>query len=888
MKGLSIKKVVAIGLGAALVGSALAPVVSAANMTPTGLDDLTVDDVVSSAGVPVVDVVVGSNAGVSDVVWAGNIAARVAQLATTAVGGESGATSVDVTVGGVQTTVGSGNTDENTLSLTANWSEFNSIKADYSDSAVFANIAGRTIKNAAVESQINIDENVEVIADAKFQSIADGVAPGELVAQVNSGAYKYSMNFGTGIPYYTTAITQLDANANYNVKVPILGQEYTVDEATSTKLVLYADTTPTDLASGESVSVPGVGDYDGKTLTVQLDGLTNAGGTNSHRAKWTLYDGESALKTVEATPAYDLKDQFGSSYFTESVYVSAAGVKVSTGAEYATIRTGTQRLEIRNNQVFPYDSTKTTNPEWKAYFRTGSGVNGSNGTIVTVQIRNNWSYNQTKTESTSSKLMLAAGSALNLPEDHGKFIFNGLQTKPMAKAMIGGDTVTVTDTKGISREMPLVIALGSGSNTFEVAGNTYLVDVNTTDEKVRYWAKPTSTVSEPYNNPTGTETSDYFDVSYTDDSVSVANSVKLLVDDDWFTTSDANKGKVAYYVGADEGSQQFWLFLAAQSFDLDSKGDTDTSELYFTGTEVDQNALNGDPVNDVSVDLNFYFPDQTTYNVLTALTTNTGNAMGTTADANGGIDFSESGNFRNPSDGDDYQYGSVWTLNEAGTATTATTDINFYVNNQTGLLVSSTDNKTRLSDADKEVKYTSWSLDEYTTASASKLLSGVTDYGTEVTVADGVATIMMPEEVRKVEAYLGSSDTVTSTVGGEDFEGVVSGETVTTASGTEVTISGITAPSGNGVAVVPTGNLVKVDTEFTNGKSVIVGGWVANAAAVNLEVAEGNTLESMLLTAGDYVAAELTSGDIVVAGMTAADTGAAAQELINALDAMLA
>jgi hypothetical protein len=911
MKGLSIKKVVAIGLGAALVGSALAPVVSAANMTPTGLDDLTVDDVVSSAGVPVVDVVVGSNAGVSDVVWAGNIAARVAQLATTAVGGEDGATSVDVTVGGVQTTTGSGNTDENTAYLKTGTSianEFNPIKADNSDSATLAQISARTIKNAGVSSQINIDENIDASIDAQFQGIGDGINPGEAVANISSNKLRYSVNFGTGIPYYTS-MTQLDANSEYNVKVPIMGKEYVVDEATSTKLIMYADTTPTDLTVGESVSVPGVGDYDGKTLTVKLDGLTLTGPAQPYKAKWTLYDGESPLKTVEATPAYDLKDQFGNSYFTESVYVSAAGTKVSTGAEYATIRTGTQRLEIRNSQVFPYDSSNTTNPQWKAYFDLNNDqasvvLNGSDGVIRGIQIRNNWAYNQTKNESSNSKFMLGAGDELMFPNDYAKLLFSGYQTKKMAKVQIGDEMVTIANTDGAEVTLPMVMSLGTGTNTISINEKEYTIDVNTDQDKIRYWRK--GTTEDVYNSPTGTQNTDWFETAYTDDSVNANTEVRFLVDDDWYTSSyggsatDANKGAVSYYFAADEGSSQFWLLLAAQTFDVDSLSDTNRSELRFAGTEVDQNAVNGRDMSPgfggIPVDLNFYLPDRSTFNVLTSLATNIGVTMATTSDSNGvdldagGADKNATfyGMFRSPSDGDNYQFVSAWAFNENSAATGTTTDTNIFVNNQTGSLVDSSDNKTRLSAADNEVEYNGYNLNEYTTSAATKLMNLITDYGTEISVSDGIATIMMPEEARKLEAYIGSNDTVTSTTGGEDFEGVVSGDTVTTGAGTEVTISGITAPSGNGVAVVPTGNLVKVDTEFTNGKSVIVGGWVANAAAVNLEVAEGNTLESMLLTAGDYVAAELTSGDIVVAGMTAADTGAAAQELINALDAMLA
>jgi|GEM_PF-1554944 hypothetical protein len=895
MKGLSIKKVVAIGLGAALVGSALAPIVSATNMTPTGLDDLTVEDVVSSAGVPVVDVVVGSNAGVSDVIWAGNIAARVAQLATTAVGGEDGATSVDVTVGGVQTTTGSGNTDENTMDFTANSSEFNVIKADNSDSTAFVNIQGRTIKNANLESQINIDENVQVVSDVVFQYDAVGVAPGDPIAKVSSDQMIYALDFGSGIPTYNT-LTQLDANSQYNVKVPVFGTEYVVDEATSSKLVMYADTTPTDLASGDSVSVAGVGEYAGKTLTVTMEGLTSPGGTSEHKAKWTLYDGTNPLRTVEKIPAYDLKDEFGSSYFTESVYVSAAGVKVSTGAEYATIRTGTQRLEIRDGEVFPYDSTNTLNPEWTAdIVYAGSSLNGSNDKITRILIKNGWSYDQVRADSTSdtAKLALGPGDSINLPLDYAKFEYAGPQAKTSASFVLGAEKAVITDTKGITRDIPMVISLsGTGKKTFTIAGATYFADINSTSTKIRYWRKPTSTVSSPYNNPTD----GYYDVEYTTLDVNTQSAIEFEVDADW------SSGNVDYYIAADGTNNRYWLLLAAQEFDLDSKSDTMLDEIMFVGTEVDQNVVNGDPSVDTSgavdnvysVDLNYYLPDRSVFNTLTSETANTTMVtLGTATDSNANgayLDVDQLGMFRSPNEGDDYQYVSVWHFNEGSTSAPDTKDINFYINNQTGYLVNNQDNKGQFSGADQEVSHTAWTnqLNEYSTSDSAKLLKGTTVFGTTVTVDGGVATLIMPEEARKVEAYIGANDTVTTTTGGEDFEGVVAGETVTTPAGTEVTISAITAPSGNGVAVVPTGNLVTVDTEFTNGKSIIVGGWVANTMAVGLEVAEGNTLNDLLLTAGDYVAAELVSGDIVVAGMTAADTGAAAQELINALDAMLA
>ncbi|MBT4870085.1 MAG: S-layer protein [Candidatus Diapherotrites archaeon] len=888
MKGLSIKKIAAIGIGAALVGSALAPVVSAEAFN--NLDTLAKSDVVSDAGVPVVDVVVGGSAAISDVVWAGNIAARVAQLATKPSTGDGTAEvtdgTADISVGGVQSTTGSGNTDENVMDFTASVSEFAPIKADYSDSSQFANISGRTIKVNGTESQINIDENVQATLDVDVQTIADGISPGATVAKVSSNGIVYSLNLGSGLQYAGNGeLTNLDANSANNMKIPLLGQEYVVDTISSTKLVLYADTTPTELAVGETVEVAGVGDYEGKTLTVKLiDLVATGGGTTAYQAKWALLDGETVLKYVQQTPAYELKDEFGTEYFTESVYVSAAGENVAAGTYTATVRTGSQRIEIRNNAVFPYDSTKTTNPEWKAYVNTASNK------ITSVQIKNNWAYNQTKTETTNAKFALAPGESVMLPSDYAKVEYKGPQTKAMAKAMVGGDSFLVTDSKGIQRTIPMVINLGQGTNTFEIAGSTYLLDVNTAatgyvDGAVRYWKKPASVVAEPWNNPTGTSGADYYTSGYTTKDVNAENAIGFEVDADW------KSGNVDYYFGGDETTGQYWLFLAAQVFDLDSKSDTIQNELKFVGTDVDQNVDNGGSVvttGGFAADLNYYLPDSSTYNVLTVEAYDRDTNVETAGQVLTG-DFV-------PSAGNTLQYTSAWVLTDGSTYSAntapASSDVNFFVNNQDGLLINSQDNKTKSATATAQAVSGDWtvSLDEHSTSAASKLMNSVTKYGTEVSVASGVATILMPEETRKVEAYVGSTDTVTTTTGGESFTDVAVGDTVTTTGGTKVTVDAIGATAtgvAGGVEVVAAGDLVKVAGAFSGGKSIIVGGFNANTAAKNLQVTEGNTLEDMLVASGDTVAAVLSSGDIVAAGFTAADTGVAAGALIDALEALI-
>ena len=110
MKGINIKKLAAIATAAALLGLAIAPMVSAI--------DVAKEDIYNSNGSPKVSIVIGSDAALSDAVWAGNLAAKIAEKAaesktvSASATGENGELSssvdlselmVDVTVGGTVT-----------------------------------------------------------------------------------------------------------------------------------------------------------------------------------------------------------------------------------------------------------------------------------------------------------------------------------------------------------------------------------------------------------------------------------------------------------------------------------------------------------------------------------------------------------------------------------------------------------------------------------------------------------------------------------------------------------------------------------------------------------------------------------------------------------------
>jgi hypothetical protein len=168
-----------------------------------------------------------------------------------------------------------------------------------------------------------------------------------------------------------------------------------------------------------------------------------------------------------------------------------------------------------------------------------------------------------------------------------------------------------------------------------------------------------------------------------------------------------------------------------------------------------------------------------------------------------------------------------------------------------------------------------------------------TDFGSHLVLASHVVTMTMPENRPQFELLLSGTGTVTTTTGGEELE-ITKGATKATTAGTTIEVKDVTytATCGAGTtgtsgsctpstyeSVVPVGKLVYTDDSPPTGKVIIIGGHLVNT------MAKGIT-DDKLVTAGDVVAAKQPNGDIVIAGYTAADTGAAAQELINALDAM--
>jgi hypothetical protein len=230
------------------------------------------------------------------------------------------------------------------------------------------------------------------------------------------------------------------------------------------------------------------------------------------------------------------------------------------------------------------------------------------------------------------------------------------------------------------------------------------------------------------------------------------------------------------------------------------------------------------------------------------------------------------------------------------TSNAATVDYNVYFDTATANTV--TYPNTNLSMYSSDVNFSSnlngnaqaWTLrnDE------PYLHAAYSDWGSKISLDSGVMTSVMPQNRKYIVMVVGGSGTSTTPTGGDSLTGLKLKETQTTPAGTKITVTSVTGSCGGAGVCTPASfqktvslanNLVYTDATPPSGKVVIVGGYLVNSLAQNLTLSDGTTLQDALTKGGDMVAEQLSNGNIVVAGYTASDTGAAAQELIAALDA---
>lgn len=450
-----------------------------------------------------------------------------------------------------------------------------------------------------------------------------------------------------------------------------------------------------DLTPGETVLVTGMDEYEGQNLLIRLiDVNTDVPNGQAYPARWQLENNSGvALKRVERLPPRNLREEFWP-YFKEYAVFEQAGIRVADNSKFATIRITTP-LEIRTNQVFPYDSTQTTNLGWKA--ELASTTEG----IDELMIYNNHSFIQSKTESSASKFMLAKGESLEIPLNLAELTYNGnLDFDTGRTSTIGQNELILRDPKSVERTIPYVISLSEGSNTIGIAGNSHFIAIDSNLNLVRHWKKSTANIADPWRNPNGVQNYDYFDTTLLDNGVTT-QTIAFEIDSDL--------DLVQYVLGADKTTGQYWLFLKQQDFAVKN------GILSFAGTSYAM------PIESNTY-LDFYLPDISTYNVLNI--TNSTIA---------------------PSEGDNIAFTAQWVVSE----TAKTEYIYIYQNTSTGQLIDPTDGKLRLMHMVNPINYTRppvmfWKLNHTTTSDSLRLLKGITEYGIIVEIENNEAYFRIP------------------------------------------------------------------------------------------------------------------------------------------------
>lgn len=530
MKGLSIKRLAAVATGAAMVGAALAPLAAAM--------DLTKSDIYGADGSPNVNIVVGGTAQLSDAVWAGNIAAKIAEKAqksgTVSVSGEAGE-SGNVSVEGLKVNlmIGGSTTYENAKEYKSGESEGTSDLNSYQSTPEFpairlthSNLANlyyktATIKYAGSNYTRTFQEYVTVTGDVRFD-YDSGTVPDLKMELKNENDFNYTIDLGTGIPSQessTATSTAFTDGTNDNIRIPFFGSEYlvrTVDTTGSNDLVkLIKQENIKKYGEGEAIqSLKGKGKYAGQEMSVKVVQIVQAGtAVATYSVTFELYDAEgNKVDSRDATAGSSLEELFVDSegdYALETIlYVESVNVASTTGVGVVEMTVGTDMVQLYNNKGYPYDATDTTNIyDYKVRITKGavSTSGDQNFAIKSISIVNaneKWSVSGTSNGplyAPADQALTEAGKAgkheVSFMEGSGaqgegfaKVEFKGLESDEATTAVkLGENLITYTDSASQLHNIPYYIQLEkvTSGSSFNFDGRTlyYATDVNGANRK---------------------------------------------------------------------------------------------------------------------------------------------------------------------------------------------------------------------------------------------------------------------------------------------------------------------------------------------------------------------------------------------------------------------
>ncbi len=954
MKKINVKKLVALAAGAALVGSVVAPMATAA------ASDLEKGDVYSDSGSPIVNVVVGSTAAPSDFIWAGNIARKIVEKAasTEAVSVEgatadSSAAEIEVTIGGT-TSVSGAQTFQDEMVSNSGYREEEFVDKNVTQGTVpsLTYYPDKSYVYNNSTSTTTMQEKLNFTADVSFDSIT---AKG-LVASISAGNMKYMVDLGSGIPIYetSTSTTAFSDGSTDNIRIPFLGEDYlvksiSVSSNAASTLELVKSTAEKEYLEGDKIEGL-VGKDGGEYYIVVGSGAAYDGTT---KINLSIFDSEGNQAASDQQFASSETVQFyndaGTAVLDTSITLSTLG---TTTSDNSTIYKpffliGTDRLELKHNNGYPYDSTLTSSDYsyWTTLVTDGNK-------LKRIEIATRSKLAKTGTNA------LKAEESIDFMNDYATLKFVGLQlpeftdaskTERVTPITIGDGKLEFKDNTNEQTQSLPFYTLGQSFSSYDsysalpdtIAGkdvyakiNTKNVDLNITDGyslngitldlNLGRTAAATQVIQVCYTDPRTTNavcddnadgslniggldfgikggTTIISDPSGNDTNAGVA--VQIVADGYYtlrYNTNEDDNGStqlissaIAYY--ADNN-----VFTAG--FKVQPAGQTSGSYRYAPMLE---------EIQDNIVDLWLFLSKQD----ITTQYSKTLSLNGTDVDEDKIVQSSVANNLvtldsfpanvpyylphsaslpqwiggdSNFTSADIYVAQFLVDDDESGAATP---DINVMIDTATGNMIN-VSSGTQLSNYSTEVTYdrnqnstsVTWGLSSQLTNYAS---TGYTDFGTKVVVDSTKTALTTPENLAKAEIRVEGESTTTTTSGGDTIT-VKAGEAETTASGTVITIGDI-----NGVTVSGgTGSDVAVRAPLNNKAKVIldtstdVGPAISvGGHKVNKLTAKIEGIADKLNKAGDAVVEK--SGDtIVVAGYLGVDTGKAAQELIDWLDTL--
>ncbi len=971
MKKLNIKKLAAIVTGAALVGTAAAPLAFAA------FTDLTKADVVNASGSPVVSIVAGVNADVSDFVWAGNIAAKVAQLSTrtatvtqgTGDGGDLTDVLVDLTVGGTTTIAGAKEFKDSYLTSVVGSTTSGRYEFGRSTTVQGVTLTGRpiqlsksqipslyeatdTVRYNGTDSTISVKEYIGLNADAKMD-YTNYTSIGDLALFINAeNDFNYFVDLGTGIYRYetTAGTTNFQDDTNDNQRVPLFGKRYVVQNVanTSTSAINYVrlieDKSKQTFAVGDSFTVVGKSNYAwaGQTLTAKMTQVGQSSSGGNYTARFTLYDADGTeidTQSVTRKNYIQFQDDQGNYIVQDSIYFDDILVSNTQDLSTATVDlfVGAASLDLYDGKGYPYDASNTNGPwDWKVTLTEGTGTAGGStdaNKLLSIAIGNSrkvWdSTNPIYPTAVGQSLKGRTGAVVELlsgtDDPNAGFAtveFKGWEERESTtQAVIGGNLLQYKDTSGTTHNIPFYINLSvsASGNSFSFDTKTVYYQSNTGDANFVVGNDNNTLNGVAVSFDTNSLVIDNGRAGHIADMNLGGNAVTKPVDINRVTYTCSSTTTRANGINCvADGNVTFAKasILTATSGDYVGNISSSINKTWYyddgNTTKGDENrAFKANPVrlegaNSQNFDYALYVNETYSPAIWLLLDDQT---LATEYSKNidfQGTDTAEFGAFTAATD-PTYYYPDV--LDIGGTPSdqtwyhasfrvdenNSTADYTSFVYIDTATHKTPTYPNANLSQYASDVNFNgAWESGAslYLRNDSPYMQATYTDWGSKFTLANGVVTMVMPQNRRYLHLVVSGLSSTSEVSGGDPLTGLAIGDVGTTPGGTRVTVTNVTGTcSGSGACspseyqmIVPVGNLVYTDQTRPAGQVVIVGGYLVNSLARNLTLTDGSTLEDALTQSGDMVAEQLPSGDLVVAGYTAADTGRAAQDLINALD----